>query len=256
MTVTFQHIFLMLEFFLLSLFLTPLPVVCSGNAAGIFFSCLLIIATANFPTAAAFVKSLAHSGFMGAVLLAVFAAAFAAAVIFIVYLSRRMLTASRRLPPADKPCTVLILGCRVKGTRPTRMLRRRLNAALEFLESRPDCVCVVSGGKGSDEMISEAQAMKEYLIGKGFDPTRIYFEDKSTTTLENLKFSKAMIDGNSLPDSIAIATDGFHQYRASLLAKRLGINVFAISAHTEPRYALTYIVREWFALAACILRLR
>lgn len=256
MTVTFQHIFLMLEFFLLSLFLTPLPVVCSGNAAGIVFSCLLIIATANFPTAAELVKSLAHSGLSGIFLLAIFTAAFAAAVIYIICLSVKMLTASRRLPPADKPCTVIILGCRVKGTRPTRMLRRRLNSALEFLISRPDCVCVVSGGKGSDEAISEAQAMREYLIAKGFDQSRIYSEDRSTTTLENLKFSKALIGSNSLPDRIAIATDGFHQYRASLLAKRLGINAFAISAHTEPRYTLTYIVREWFALTACFLKLR
>jgi uncharacterized SAM-binding protein YcdF (DUF218 family) len=173
-----------------------------------------------------------------------------AAVIYLIIINFNMLRCEHRSPPCDIPCTVIVLGCRVKGTRPTRMLRRRLETAYRYLCRNPQAVCIVSGGKGADEMISEAEAMHAYLLKLGLDPSRIYTEDKSTSTLENLRFSCDIIRAENLPKEIATATDGFHQYRTRLLARSLSTDVYAISAATEPRYALTYRVREWFGLTA------
>ena len=82
---------------------------------------------------------------------------------------------------------------------------------------------MVSGGKGSDEDIPEAEAMYTYLVKKGIDPSRIYQEDKSTNTRENLTFSYEIIKENQLEQTLAIATNEFHEYRAIYLANDLGL---------------------------------
>ena len=64
--------------------------------------------------------------------------------------------------PARPPKTVLVLGCQVRGTEPSLMLTRRLEAAYQYLTQYPDAVCVVSGGQGDDEDIPEGEAMEQY----------------------------------------------------------------------------------------------
>lgn len=238
----------MLEAYFFMLFCVPLPVICSGNAAGLAVTALLIIFTVYSDNALKIVGELWHSGNAAVFALLIISAAIIAIMIYLIILSVKMLKAQHNRADFTKPCTVIILGCRVRGTRPTRMLRRRLNTAYEYMQKNPQSVCIVSGGKGADEQISEAQAMKTYLLGLGLEESRIYFEDRSTSTLENLKFSQEIIRSRGLSDNIAVATDGFHQYRASLLARRLGMSVKAISASTEPRYLPTYWVREWFGI--------
>ena len=108
---------------------------------------------------------------------------------------------------------------------------------------------VVTAGKGDDEKISEALAMKNYLLEKGMDSDRVIMEDKSTSTYENIQNSLKILDELGMSHDMTIVTDGFHQYRASLIAKAQGVeNVTAYSAYTEPRYLFTYWVREWLGL--------
>ena len=233
---TLTDILLAAEFFLLILFLNPLPDLNAGNALGIAGTAAAMLLTVypdRYPT-----------------LTAVFVCLTATAAVAGFVLTRIMYRAADNSPPTDKPVTLIVLGCRVKGDRPTRMLRRRLNAAAEYLNAAPQAVCIVSGGKGTDEKIAEAQAMYTYLTARGIAPERILVEDRSRTTAENLAFSKAMMTEHSLPETTALATDSFHQYRAAMLAKRVGIRPYAVSAHTEPRYLLTYLVREWIAIIA------
>lgn len=243
-----QNILLMLEAYLLILFCIPLPIICSGNAAGIIFSALLMILTFYFEPISIFLTSVWHSSAAAKIFLTSAASIVLIISVYIIIISVKMLSAKKRRPPRSLPCTVIILGCRVRGTRPSRMLRKRLNAAYDFLCENPRAVCIVSGGQGSDEKISEAQAMRRYLLDKGLDKNRVYSEDKSSSTLENLKFSQKIIEARNLPDTIAIATDGFHQYRAALIAEQLGIRSYTVPSVTEPRYAPTYWVREWFAI--------
>ena len=145
---------------------------------------------------------------------------------------------------------IVVLGCQVRGETPSRMLRHRLDTAFDAMQKHPDALCVVSGGKGSDELISEAEAMRRYLVAKGADESRIVMEDKSTNTFENIKFSFEITDKLGYDRDITIVTDGYHQYRAGLIARKQGAeNVTSYSAPTEFKFQATYWVREWMGLS-------
>lgn len=241
-----RYILLVLETLLLCLFLVPLPIICSGNLAGIIVSLLLLLITANWKDFCCIVGRIWSHGACKAALIAA-GVVVAAALVYVTVLSVLMYRAQENRP--DKPDVIVVLGCKVNGEKPSRMLRRRLEAAYEALNDNPDALCIVSGGQGSNEKISEAQAMKTYLVDKGIDPERIIMEDKSTSTYENIEYSLKILDEMEMSHDMTLVTDGFHQYRASLIAKSQGVeNVTAYSAYTEPRYLFTYWVREWLGL--------
>ena len=162
--------------------------------------------------------------------------------------SALMVRAALDAPPEDTPVTVVVLGCHVKGTRPSKALRQRLNAAEAFLNERPDAVCVLSGGQGEDEEIPEADCMYRELTAAGIAPGRLYREDRSTSTRENLLFSQAIINDNGLPETVVVVTNEYHQYRAGLIAKALGMETYAVSAPSGVGLLPTYWVREWFGI--------
>lgn len=151
--------------------------------------------------------------------------------------------------PDGKPVTVVVLGCQINGESPSLMLSRRLDTAYGYLAENEDINVIVSGGQGSDEVTSEADVMKKYLLKKGISENRIYIEDKSTSTEENIEFSKRIIENEGLCTDIAIVTDGFHQLRGDIFAKRKGLKSYNISAKTEEWLLPTYWIREWFGVA-------
>lgn len=143
---------------------------------------------------------------------------------------------------------IIILGARIREGKVTDCLKRRLDKGLRYLQENPETICIVSGGKGRDEDISEAEAMFQYVKDCGMDESRICLEDKSTTTCENLVFSKQFID-NLEKDSVGIVTNNFHIYRAMKMARILGYKkVFALPATTNLVVFPKYMVREFFAL--------
>ena len=144
---------------------------------------------------------------------------------------------------------VIVLGCQVRRDGPSLMLRRRLDAACSYLSTDTKADCIVSGGKGDNEHISEAEAMYEALVNDGISESRITKEDKSSSTYENLLFSKQILEDSEKPLRIAIVTDGFHQWRARLQAESLGYDVKCVSAATPWYLVPVYWVREWFALS-------
>lgn len=144
--------------------------------------------------------------------------------------------------------TLIVLGCKVNGEQPTLMLRERLDAAYEFLIANEDSLCILSGGKGNGEDISEAECMYKYLIDKGIRSSRLYIEDKSTSTQENLAFSYKIIEKYDLPKNIAIATNEFHIYRAGIIAEELGLEYTSVSASTAWWLLPTYYVRELYGI--------
>jgi hypothetical protein len=95
----------------------------------------------------------------------------------------------------EKADFILVLGCGIfpDGSL-TQTLQNRLDAALEYYNQHPDAVFVVSGGQGPKEPVPEATAMKNYLMSKGIPEEKILTESKSTSTNENMKFSKQIIE--------------------------------------------------------------
>lgn len=168
-------------------------------------------------------------------------------IIFAMIFSILMLRAMNNYP--KQPNVLVVLGCKVKGTQPSQMLQRRLDVTYKYLLGNPEVVCIVTGGQGADEKIPEAQAMKDYLLRKGIKENRIFVEDKSTSTYENFEFSKDIIEVNNLGNNITIVTDGFHQYRASIIAKKLGFSSKSLPVDTKTYLMPTYWVREWFGIA-------
>ncbi|MBP3611298.1 MAG: YdcF family protein [Lachnospiraceae bacterium] len=157
-----------------------------------------------------------------------------------------MLYAANQKP--EPGATVVVLGCRVYGERASLSMRERLDAAYEYLMEHGDSVCVLSGGKGDGENITEAECMYRYLVDKGIAPERLYKEETSTTTRENLLFSKQLIEEQGLNPVIAIATSDYHEYRAGLIAESLGLEYAAVPGRTALWLFPTYYVRELYAI--------
>ena len=159
-----------------------------------------------------------------------------------------MIFAIPKTQPAED-ATVIILGCGVNSDgSPSAIMQERVNAGLKYLESHPDVPVIVSGGQLGGAPISEAESMKQCLIEQGIEESRIYIEDQSRTTAENLRFSTIVIKENQLNQNVAVVTSDFHLARACLYAKRNGLNPAPIRAYT-PWYALpSYALREVYAV--------
>ena len=141
---------------------------------------------------------------------------------------------------------LIVLGCQVNGTVPSRMLRQRIDAAADYLNTYPDATAIVSGGMGSGESITEAECMYNYLTAQGIAPERIILEDKATSTMENLRFSLALMDEGA---TAAIVSNEFHLYRAGQMAASLGLDAALIPADTEyPILTASYTLREILAV--------
>ena len=148
----------------------------------------------------------------------------------------------RGTPDSD---TLIVLGTTVNGTEPSPMLRLRLDAAVVYLSSNPDVRCIVTGGKGDEINLSEAQCMFNYLTAAGIDAARITMEDRATSTVENLRNVRTMLDTNA----VTILSSDFHLFRSGLIAKDAGFTATLIPSKTEPISLLApWFLREIFAL--------
>lgn len=157
------------------------------------------------------------------------------------------------LSPPQNLEYVIVLGAQVRGTQPSRALRKRLDCALEYGRKNPDTVFILSGGQGSDEEISEAQCMYKYMEEMGMDTDRLLMESHSTSTKENLRFSAVLLDKEK--DHIGILSNNFHIHRALLLAEKEGYrHAYGIPASSDPVMQLHYVVREICALAVMQMR--
>ncbi|MFE9030832.1 YdcF family protein [Streptomyces iakyrus] len=157
-----------------------------------------------------------------------------------------------RSAPLPETTHVVVLGAGLDGERPGPLLTRRLERALEVDAARapgtPGAVFVVSGGQGEDEVRSEADAMADYLRGRGVPADRIVREDRSVNTGQNLRFSAALVDGIPSGHRATVITSGFHVYRTVLLARRVGVPVHVVGAFTSPAYWLAATLREFAAV--------
>lgn len=141
----------------------------------------------------------------------------------------------------------IVLGTQLKGRSISRLLRYRLDAAVEFHKQYPDATIIVSGGQGPGEDISEAQAMHDYLIAKGVPESLILMEDQSKNTEENFRYSKELLK-NDTNQNISIITNSFHMYRASFLCSELGMTCSLYLAKTDIDLAPTFYFREFFGV--------
>lgn len=145
---------------------------------------------------------------------------------------------------------IIVLGAGIKGETIGRNLQARLDTALEYYRRNGDAYIAVSGGQGPYEDITEALAMERYLISKGVPAGRIIKEERSTSTEENLRFTKEILDSRFDSDySVAIVSNSFHIYRASVYAQAEGFDdVTHIHAKTPWHTTIPNGLREMLAI--------
>jgi uncharacterized SAM-binding protein YcdF (DUF218 family) len=148
---------------------------------------------------------------------------------------------------------VVVLGSGLNGDRVPPLLAGRLERGLRAYQTltrrRKDSpVVIVSGGKGSDERISEAEAMARYLIERGLPADDVVREDQSRTTEENLTFSQAIMARSRPGYRCIIVTSNYHVFRAAIIARRLGVNGQVTGARTAGYYWPSAMLREFAAV--------
>ncbi|SCY04257.1 YdcF family protein [Alkaliphilus peptidifermentans] len=148
----------------------------------------------------------------------------------------------------EKGDAIIVLGCRLYGDKPGPMLLYRLEKALELYEKGYAEAFVVSGAQGEDEWITEAEAMKRYLVDAGVPEDRIFKEENSYNTYENLTFSKAIMEEQGHSKGI-IVSNGFHIRRSLLIADRIQLEASGAPAKMYPNLfvKIRYYLREVFA---------
>lgn len=155
---------------------------------------------------------------------------------------------SQSEPPEG--AVLVVLGCQVKGDKPSLMLAKRIDRAEVYLREHPETIAILSGGKGNGEDMSEAECMYRTLMSKGIAEERLIKEDRSTSTVENLEFTRKILEEKGLGRDIAIVTNEFHQYRAGEIAKSLDLNSGAVPSETAWWLWPTFEVREMYAVLA------
>jgi len=161
--------------------------------------------------------------------------------------------------PEEGHNAVIVLGAGlVRGDQIPLVLRQRLDTALIYLRSNENTVAVVTGGLGHQATVTEAYAMKLYLIEHGVTLERIIQEDLSTSTMENLNFARVLLNDHFGENNytVVIVTNDFHLPRGRLLARRAGLVGEGMAAPTQrgmmPRYysrehlAISWTVATWF----------
>lgn len=149
---------------------------------------------------------------------------------------------------------LIVFGAAVHGSTPSLSLWERTEAAYDWLVDHPAGVAVVSGGQGSGENCSEAQAMFDLLTSWGIEPERVLMESLSTSSCENLLFSLRVIEdhGGDPNGRVAVCSNEYHLFRLCLIARELGCEPVRVAAHsTHFSLRLNYAVREAFALWKC-----
>ena len=148
---------------------------------------------------------------------------------------------------------LIVLGAGLRNGAPSLILRRRLNAALTYLQEHDGTPVIVTGGLGRGEATTEAEAMSRYLLERGVDESLIWKEEESRNTKENLTNSVALMAEHGLDAKnarVTVVTSEFHLYRAKLILHKKGINADGIAAQTPGFYLQAlYYFREAFALA-------
>ena len=145
---------------------------------------------------------------------------------------------------------IIVLGALVNKTNISKSLQDRLDTCIEYLnKTKQEKMIIVSGGRGRGEDITEASAMKDYLVSKGINKDMIIMEDKSKTTKENFDFSNKKIEHLK----IKVITTDFHTLRSKVISRKSGYKQLSFyTSKSNSKLAILNYTREFFALISNI----
>lgn len=147
---------------------------------------------------------------------------------------------------------MIVLGAQWKSNGPSDVLRRRLDKAIEYLQNNPETMVIVTGAQGSNETITEAQGMQQYLVQHGVETERIIMEEKATNTKENLLYSSEYL--NRQENRVVLVTNNFHVFRALAIAQSQGYEkIEGLAASSYPGMIPNNLLREALGLVKEVL---
>lgn len=155
---------------------------------------------------------------------------------------------TRKVPYGKKYIVILGCGIRKDGTL-YPLIRGRVDRAIAFWKEQAEAtgekaVFVPSGGQGKDEVIPEAEAMKRYLIKQGIPEEYILPETRSSNTMENMAFSKALIESQEKDAKVVYSTTNYHVFRSGILAEKAGLKADGIGSRTKWYFWPNALLRE------------
>lgn len=164
-----------------------------------------------------------------------------------------MFSVQYRTPPEG--VNVLVLGAQTySAERMGVSLRARVDKAAEYLLDNPQSQCIATGGQGGNEPCPEALTEKNGLVRRGVEAQRIYMEDKSHNTRENMAFAKKIAEREGLGTEFAVVTQSFHMFRALQLAESTGFTAYSLVADTDPLLFPEYYGRELLSLTKWVVQ--
>lgn len=241
-----KQIVLIIGILILIIYALPLAagILNAGNIFGIGVGAILI-SLAKYGKR---IIDLANTKARKQILAILCAIAIAGTSVFAITLGSIVHTAYEK--PSNNPSTLIILGCKVNGEQPSLQLYKRAIRGCEYMLDNPNAVAIVCGGKGTNEGISEAECIKKVLVDNGVDEDRIYLEDQSTSTDENILFAKNIIKQNKLDTNVIISTSDYHCYRAKMIAKKNGLTANTLPSYADKFSKPTFYTREVFGVWA------
>lgn len=144
----------------------------------------------------------------------------------------------------------IVLGAGLRGQEVTPLLAGRINRAITLQKKQNTGKIIMSGGKGTDELIAEGEAMTRYAIEQGLDSKLLITENKSKNTSENIKFSKQLVDNDWIGEGqpkLAIVTNNYHVLRALMLARSQGLKCIGFGSKSKFYFSLNAFIREYVA---------
>ncbi|MGF1919571.1 YdcF family protein, partial [Enterococcus faecalis] len=164
------------------------------------------------------------------------------------------------VPVSKKIDYIIVLGAGIIDENVTPLLKSRLDKAIEYYLNNKDCKIVVSGGQGENEPVSEAYAMRKYLLSQNIPLKDILYEDKSTNTYENMLYSKSLIEQDShcttSSSNIYFTTNNYHVLRGAIYAKKVKLHAGGIGAPTASYFLPSALIREYIALPVVLVDFR
>lgn len=258
MLTTIKIVAIIIEAIFLIWFIVPIGfhIFKAGNILGVFLCVTALFRTA-FSATYHQLQALMLQNTLTKILWFTVHLLYIAFLIYAVVVSICMFFAMKQKP--DQNATAVILGAQVKPWGASRLLKQRIKAAEDYLNRSADTVAVASGGQGINEPISEAICINQNMIADGIAPDRIYIEDRSVNTEQNLLYSVTVIHEHHLNDSIAIVSDSYHQLRARIIAHKIDrrMRVGAVNTvNTKFGYLIypSFFVREWIAIPVEIIK--
>lgn len=162
-------------------------------------------------------------------------------------------TVERTIQPSD---CIIVLGARVwPSGRMSSTLQYRCESALEVWKSGDAQNIIVTGGRGSDEPVSEASAMRAYFLENGVPEENLFAEETSVNTIENIANAKEIMDAHGWTRAAVVSSD-YHVQRALWIARDAGIDACAVAARSSDKVSTRVASRLRETASWCVYALK